>query len=128
MHSCPIHQEQSQHNIQMFLTAMQDNYPCSPYSDHTRCLDTHHCSYGPSQHHNPDMPREIHGNNCYLTTATHTEYAYCLQCHFISFLTASTYETPVLNVKCITQYGESPNDKHHCCTLPHMATLRKQSQ
>ena len=49
-------------------------------------LDTHHSSYGPCQHHNPDMPRETHGNNCYSTTATCTETAYSLQCHFSSFL------------------------------------------
>ena len=44
------------------------------------------------------MPREIHGNNCYLTTTTHTETAYSLQCHFSSFLPTPRYETPVLNV------------------------------
>ena len=44
------------------------------------------------------MPRETHGNNCYLTTTTCTETAYGLQCHFSSFLPSPRYETPVLNV------------------------------
>ena len=44
------------------------------------------------------MPRETYGNNCNLTTVTHTETAYGLQCHFSSFLPTTRYETPVLNV------------------------------
>ena len=77
---------------------MKDDYHHSPYSDYTRCLDSYHSSYGPSQQHNPDMPRETHGNNCYSTTTTCAETAYGLQCHFSSFLPTPRYETPVLNV------------------------------
>ena len=62
----------------------------SSHSDHTRCLDTHHSSYGLSHHHKSDMPRETHGNNCNSTTTTHTETAYGLQCHLSSFLPSST--------------------------------------
>ena len=57
-----------------------------PYSDHTRCLDTHCPSYGPCHHHNSNMPRETYGNNCNPMTTTSIETAYSLQCHFGPFL------------------------------------------
>ena len=43
-------------------------------------------SYSPSQHGNPDMPRETQGNDCYPTTNTHTEAAHGLQSHLSTFL------------------------------------------
>ena len=58
----------------------------SPHSNYTQCLDTHHPNYGPSHHHNSNMPRETSGNDCNLTPITCTETAYGLQCHFSSFL------------------------------------------
>ena len=44
------------------------------------------------------MPRETHGNDCHLTTHTHTEATYGLQYHLSSFLPTPRYETPILNV------------------------------
>ena len=101
---------------------------CSPHSDYTRCLDTHHSSYSPCQHHNPDMPRETHGNNCYSSTATHTETSYGLQCHFSTFLPTPQVWNSSFECQCITWHGKSPNGKHHPATLLYVAALGKQSQ
>ena len=34
----------------------------SPYTDHSRCLDTRHTNFSSYRHHKSDMPRETHGN------------------------------------------------------------------
>ena len=65
---------------------LHNNHHCSPYADYTRCLDTYYSSYSPSHHYNSDMPRETHGNDCHLTTNTHTDITYGLQCHLSTFL------------------------------------------
>ena len=100
----------------------------SPHSDHTRCLDTHHSSYSTSHHHNSNMPRETHGNNCNLTTTTHTETAYSLQCYFSSFLPSTQIWNPSSECQHITRYGKPSSSEHHHSTLLHLATHGKQSQ
>ena len=82
----------------MFLAVMQNNHHYSTYSDNTRCLDTYYTSYSSTQHSNFDMSRETHINNPNPTTNTHTEATHGLQCHFITFLPAPRYETPILDV------------------------------
>ena len=68
------------------LAAMQSNNHLSSYTDHSRCLDTHHPSYSSYGHHKSNMPRETHGNNPNLTATTCTATTNGLQCHFSSFL------------------------------------------
>ena len=115
----------------MLLAATQGNSHLSPYTDHSRCLDTHHLSYSSYRHHKCNMPRETHGNNPNLTAATCTETTNSLQCHFSSFYLPPRYETPILNVNISLDMANLQTvniTTLHFCIWQHIGRNRSEAQ
>ena len=51
MYSCALHQECNQYRIQLLSTATQNHNNTPPYTDHSRCMDTHHTTPSSFGHH-----------------------------------------------------------------------------
>ena len=98
MHHCSICQECSQHRIKMLSTATQSYSHPSPYTDHTRCLDTCNSYFSPTDTLSlicPEKPLET----IPIRQPLHVlKLPMACSATSANFYLPPRYETPTLNV------------------------------
>ena len=77
------------------------------------------------------MSKETHGNDPNLATNLHTEATHGLQCHFIAFLPAPRYETPILDVNVSLNMANQQMiniSTQHFCIWQHLGNNKSDMQ